>query len=61
VPAPLRFVGALTAMLSPKGRRWLSKKMGNDRVFLEFDAKARQAYEQRAQAARGVVESPKQS
>jgi short-subunit dehydrogenase len=61
VPAPLRFVGALTAMLSPKGRRWLSKKMGNDRVFLEFDAKARQGYEQRAQAAQGVVESPKQS
>jgi short-subunit dehydrogenase len=61
VPAPLRFVGALTAMLSPKGRRWLSKKMGNDRVFLEFDQKARQGYEQRAQAARGVVESPKES
>ena len=58
VPAPLRFVGALTAMLSPRGRRWLSKKMGNDRVFLDFDATARQSYEQRAQAAQGVVESP---
>jgi hypothetical protein len=30
--------------------------MGNDTVFLHFDAKARQSYAQRAQAARGVVE-----
>lgn len=59
VPAPLRFVGALTAMLSPRGRRWLSAKMGNDRTFLDFDATARQSYEQRAQAAQGVVEPPK--
>jgi hypothetical protein len=43
-------------MLSAKARRWMSHKMGNDTVFLTFDAKARQAYEQRAQAAQGVVE-----
>jgi hypothetical protein len=29
---------------------------GNDRVFLDFDAKARQRYEDRAQTALGVVE-----
>jgi short-subunit dehydrogenase len=56
VPAPLRFVGALTSMLGPRGRRWLSKQMGNDRVFLDFDAKARQNYENRAQSATGVVD-----
>jgi hypothetical protein len=32
--------------------------MGNDTVFLTFDAKAREAYEERAQAAQGVVERP---
>ena len=58
VPAWGRFFGAITPMLSAKGRRWMSHKMGNDTVFLSFDAKARQAYEQRAQAAQGVVEGP---
>jgi short-subunit dehydrogenase len=58
VPAPLRFVGAVTSMLGPRGRRWLSKQMGNDHVFLDFDRSARQAYENRAQAARGVLEKP---
>jgi short-subunit dehydrogenase len=56
VPAPLRFVGAATSMLGPRGRRWLSKKMGNDRVFLDFDRTARQGYEDRAQTATGVIE-----
>ncbi|KAA0086780.1 SDR family oxidoreductase [Mycolicibacterium sp. P9-64] len=56
VPGPLRFVGAVTAMLGPRTRRWLSKKTGNDRVFLDFDVKARQGYEDRAQHATGVVE-----
>jgi hypothetical protein len=56
VPAALRFVSAITPTLSPKVRRWLSYKMGNDAVFLHFDGKARQSYEQRAQAAQGVVE-----
>jgi short-subunit dehydrogenase len=56
VPAPLRFVGAATSMLGPRGRRWLSKKMGNDRVFLDFDRTARQSYEDRAQTATGVIE-----
>jgi short-subunit dehydrogenase len=58
VPAALRFVSAITPVLSPKARRWLSHKMGNDTVFLDFDRKARESYEQRAQAAQGVVDGP---
>ena len=58
VPAFGRFVSAVTPVLAPKARRWLSHKMGNDTVFLNFDAKARQDYEARAQAAQGVVEGP---
>jgi short-subunit dehydrogenase len=58
VPPWGRFVSAVTPTLSAKARRWLSHKMGNDTVFLTFDAKARQAYEQRAQSAQGVVEGP---
>jgi short-subunit dehydrogenase len=61
VPTPLRFVGAVTSMLGPRGRRWLSKQMGNDHVFLEFDKTARQTYENRAQAAQGVLEKPSES
>jgi short-subunit dehydrogenase len=56
VPTALRFVGALTAMLPPRGRRFLSKRMGNDRVFLDFDPTARQSYENRAQSAFGVTD-----
>lgn len=58
VPPFGRFVSAITPVLAPKARRWLSHKMGNDTVFLNFDAKARQDYETRAQAAQGVVEGP---
>jgi short-subunit dehydrogenase len=61
VPAPLRFVGAVTSMLGPRGRRWLSKQMGNDHVFLDYDRTARHDYETRAQAAQGVVEKPDES
>jgi hypothetical protein len=43
-------------MLGPRGRRWLNKRLGLDTVFLDFDHAARQRYEQRAQAAQGVVE-----
>lgn len=56
VPYPLRFVAAATAFLSPRSRRWMSVKMGTARVFLDFDASARAAYEQRAQSATGVLE-----
>ena len=57
VPYPLRFVAAATAFLPPRGRRWLSEKMGTARVFLDVDAAARAAYEQRAQSATGVLEA----
>jgi short-subunit dehydrogenase len=57
VPGPLRFVASLTSMLGPRGRRWLSHKMGNDTVFLDYDRTARQSYEDRAQSATGVIES----
>jgi len=60
VPRPLRFVAALAQMLGPRGRRWLSKKLGNDRVFLDFDRTARQSYEERAQHALGVKEGVKE-
>ncbi|AQT78482.1 short-chain dehydrogenase [Mycolicibacterium litorale] len=58
VPYPLRFIAAGTAFLPPRARRWLGRKMGTDRVFLDFDTAARAAYEQRAQSATGVLETP---
>ena len=56
VPPALRFVSAITPTLAPKARRWLSHKMGNDTVFLDYDRAARDGYERRAQSAIGVVE-----
>jgi short-subunit dehydrogenase len=56
VPRQLRFIAALTQLLSPRGRRWLNKKMGNDKVFLDLDASARKSYEQRARSSTGVQE-----
>jgi len=58
VPAALRFTAQAAQMLGPRGRRWLNKHLGLDTVFLDFDVNARQSYEQRARAARGVVEDP---
>ncbi|WP_166908590.1 SDR family oxidoreductase [Mycobacterium sp. DL440] len=57
VPPPLRFTAQAAQMLPPKGRRWMNKKLGLDSVFLEFDVAKRKSYEDRAQAAQGVVES----
>jgi hypothetical protein len=34
--------------------------LGLDTVFLDFDADKRRSYEQRAQAAQGVVEGPQE-
>ena len=56
VPRQLRVLAALVMTLSPRSRRWLSRRLGNDRVFLDFDRTAREAYEQRAQTAIGLVE-----
>jgi NAD(P)-dependent dehydrogenase (short-subunit alcohol dehydrogenase family) len=59
LPTPLRFTAHAAQMLGPRGRRWLNKRLGLDRVFLDFDTNARQSYEQRARAAQGVVDGPK--
>jgi NAD(P)-dependent dehydrogenase (short-subunit alcohol dehydrogenase family) len=58
VPRPLRFTAQAAQMLGPRGRRWLNRKLGLDRVFLDFDTTARQNYEQRARTAQGVVDGP---
>ncbi len=56
IPRRSRFIAQSAQMLGPRGRRWLSHRLGLDSVFLEFDQKARSSYEHRAQAAQGVVE-----
>jgi len=55
VPGPVRFVMTLLSLLGPRGRRWVNRRSGTDRVFLDFDAAERQSYEQRAQRATGIV------
>lgn len=54
VPGSIRPTAILAMLLPDRGRRWLSRKLGNDTVFLNFDAGARQAYEDRAQHATGL-------
>jgi NAD(P)-dependent dehydrogenase (short-subunit alcohol dehydrogenase family) len=61
VPPALRFTAQAAQLLGPRGRRWMNKRLGLDRVFLDFDTTARQNYEQRARAAQGVVEGPQQN
>jgi short-subunit dehydrogenase len=56
VPGWGRTVSVLTMLLSARARRWMNKRMGNDTVFLNVDAQARRAYEDRAQHATGVIE-----
>jgi len=58
VPGWVKGASAAMSVLPARGRRWLHRAMGSDRVFLDFDTSARAAYEQRAQAARGVVSDP---
>jgi short-subunit dehydrogenase len=55
VPGGVRFVLSITNVLGPRSRRWLNRRTGTDRVFLDLDMAARQSYEDRAQAATGVV------
>lgn len=56
VPGGIRFVLGPLGLLGPRGRRWVGRRFGTDKVFLEFDTAARQGYEDRAQAALGVVD-----
>jgi short-subunit dehydrogenase len=58
VPGGLRPILTLTTMLGPRGRRWLNRRSGADRLFLDFDVAARRAYEERATTATGVVPAP---
>ena len=57
VPPALRFTAQAAQMLPPKGRRAMNKALGLDTVFLEVDTTKRKAYEDRARAAQGVIES----
>lgn len=55
VPRPARFVGPVVSMLGPRGRRWLNRRIGADRLFLDdVDHLAREFYERRAQSALGL-------
>ena len=56
VPGSLRYWSAIIAVLPDRGRRWMNRKLGNDRVFLDFDADTRRGYEERAQQSSGVRE-----
>ncbi|WP_019970355.1 SDR family oxidoreductase [Mycobacterium sp. 141] len=56
VPPPLRFTAQAAQLLPPRGRRWLNKALGLDTVFLNYDAAKRKSYEDRAQAAQGIIE-----
>jgi NADP-dependent 3-hydroxy acid dehydrogenase YdfG len=55
VPGAVRFVMIALSMLGPRGRRWVNRRSGTDRVFLDFDTSARESYEDRAQHATGLV------
>lgn len=55
VPGGIRFVLGPIGLLGPRGRRWVGRRFGTDKVFLEFDSAARSGYERRAQDALGVV------
>jgi len=55
VPGGMRFLVGLLNLLGPRGRRWVNRRTGTDRMFLDFDAGVRQSYEERAQAATGMV------
>jgi NAD(P)-dependent dehydrogenase (short-subunit alcohol dehydrogenase family) len=57
VPGPLRYVGQVIGFLPPRGRRWLGRVLGTDRVFLDIDTRARAGYEARAQNALGVLDN----
>lgn len=56
VPGPLRPISILSQLLPPRGRRWLSHKLGTDTVFMAVDTAARAAYERRAESATGLLE-----
>jgi short-subunit dehydrogenase len=56
VPAGIRPILTLITMLGPRGRRWVNRRAGSDRLFLDYDVATRRPYEQRAQAATGLLD-----
>lgn len=60
VPSGIRFVLTITNLLGPRGRRWLNRRTGSDRVFLDLNTAERRSYEERAQTATGVLSVPDQ-
>jgi short-subunit dehydrogenase len=55
VPDGLRFFLTILNLLGPRGRRWLNRRSGTDRMFLDFDSGVRQSYEERARHATGLA------
>jgi short-subunit dehydrogenase len=54
VPSGIRVALALVGLLGPRGRRWVHRRTGSDRLFLDFDTTARKSYEARASRAIGI-------
>jgi hypothetical protein len=54
VPGMMRYLAAASSVLPTGARRWLSHRLGNDRVFLDFDRTTRAGYEQRAEGSTGI-------
>lgn len=56
VPGSTRVPAVLSTLLPDRARRWLNRRLGNDRVFLDVDAAARRGYEDRARHTLGVID-----
>ncbi|MCP9274422.1 hypothetical protein [Mycolicibacterium arenosum] len=55
VPGAVRVPLGVIAVLGPRARRWVQRRTGSDRVFLDFDPAQRRSYEDRAQHATGLT------
>lgn len=55
VPGAVRVPLGVIAVLGPRARRWVQRRTGSDRVFLDFDPVQRRSYEDRAQHATGLA------
>jgi NAD(P)-dependent dehydrogenase (short-subunit alcohol dehydrogenase family) len=55
VPVGVRVPLGIIAVLGPRARRWVQRRTGSDRVFLDFDTAQRSSYEDRAQHATGLT------
>ena len=55
VPGAVRVPLGVIAVLGPRARRWVQRRTGSDRVFLDFDPAQRRSYEDRARHATGLT------